>query len=83
MFLLRLNTSDSGIMTNCCEDKDAGEIQQGKEIVPDRGPTIKCNEHENSVESEMMMVGCCKTRRLLRGEEKNTVKVLTRERSFV
>lgn len=43
--LLGLNVSDSGIMTHCCEDEDAGEIQQRKEIVPDRGPTIKGNEH--------------------------------------
>lgn len=37
MVVLRLNLSDSGVMTNCFEDEDAHEIQQRKEIVGDRG----------------------------------------------
>lgn len=36
MVVLRLTISNSGIMTNCCNDGDAHEIQQRKEIVGDR-----------------------------------------------
>lgn len=34
-------------MTNCYENGNGGEAQQREDIVPDRGPTIKPNEHEN------------------------------------
>lgn len=36
-------------MTNHCEKGNGGETQPREDIVPDRGPTIKLNEHENQL----------------------------------
>lgn len=43
-------------MTNCYENGNGGEAQQREDIVPDRGPTIKPNEHEKLVFTSL----CCR-----------------------
>ncbi len=70
-------------MTNRCENGTGRGTQQREDIVPDRGPTIKLNEHEKLVFSSLLQkmindgVQIGKARQLL------TVAVVKRKVDFV